>query len=731
MGIMNPTVNSSSVNTSIQKANSYRFDYNYPDPWPEDILYNRFDEAIYDITLYSGVVAVATVRAYNYTSWQEYFPGSLQQNYTWNTSAYADTRYDTINLHCYFKRATGQEFEEDYNWTVNKTNCRAPTSVTVASNNVAPSASIKLSWSGAMWGNDVSVSGYEIWRSTSATGTYTKIATVNVDEEALSGNTYVTSMASNGSYYYKVKTISTPSGYDSDLSTAYATLTTKVTKNTAPTTVSIASTNVAPGASVNLSWSGATAGTNTTISGYAIYRATSASGTYTQIATATSSPKAVTSPTSNGSYYYKVVALSSVSGFNSDLSSVYATLTTNFSKPSKPTVSLSSTYVKSGNVTLSYSSTSGTNNAIKGYNVNRGGSLYQTITTTATSGTLSVPCNPTAGASYTYTVIALGNYSNSDTSDGKTVYTYTDPKAPTIISVSNTQPALGASVTLSWENAEAGALNSIQGYKIYRSTSATGTYTQLGSDISSTATSGSTTVTAPANSGTKYYYKIVTKGQRSNSAQSDYISLGANSTPVAPTLCTAGTIYNSRPRLLITVGTDADGDLQKLSATGWQFSRNSDLSGGDKVLARKSTAQSSAGSFSTTVTQTDPVNASASTTKSITYQIKSWTDDPVVAGATTIKAAHITELQDALDDICDYYDLGTTTWIDCIAGETSTLLWGQHILQIELTIRRIADAINAWDPTTSALGITLPALPTSMVPEATVIEQLRAVIALL
>ena len=633
MGIMNPTVNSSAANATIQKSSSYRFDYNYPDPWPEDILYNRFDEAIYDLTLYSGVVEVATVRAYNYTSWQEYFPGSLQQNYTWNTSAYAETRYDRINLHCHFKRATGEEFEEDYNWTVAKSQCGAPTSVSVASTNVAPNSSVKLSWSGAKYGNDVGLTGYEIWRATSANGTYTKIATVNVDEEDLQGSTYVTSPATNSSYYYKVKTIGNPTAY------------------------------------------------------------------------------------------------------SSELSSVYATLTTKYTNPSTPSLSISANYVKSGNVTLTYSASGGTNNTIKAVNIYRNGTLVATDSFTATSSitnrTYSVPCNPTAGGSYTYTVVAVGQYSNSSTSSGVTVNTYSDPSAPTVLTLSNTQPALGANVTLSWERAAGGSFNAITGYRVFRATSPTGTYTKIGNDISTTAQSGSMTVTAPSNSSTRYYYKVMTLGARSNSAQSAYISLGSNSTPSAPTLNPAGKIYNSRPRLLITVGNDVDGDLQKLAATGWQFSRSADLSGGDKVLARKSTAQSSAGSFNVTVTQTDPVGASAGTTKAINYQVKQWTDNPVVAGATQIKAAHITELQDALDDICNYYNLGTTNWIECVAGQTSTLLWSQHILQIELTIRMIADAVNAWDPTTSSLGITLPALPSSMVPEATVIEQLRAIIPLL
>lgn len=723
MAVMAPTVNANQTDTTISKSNSYLFRYNYVNEWTGD----RYDEAVYTLTLLHNSVEVATATIYNYTGGEGVYPGSLQQNYTYNASAYADYSYDTIELHCHFVTATDNEINEYYYWGVDHTACKAPTTVSVSSTNVAPNASVTLSWSGEIPGNDVIITALEIWRSTSATGTYSKIATTS----GYVSSTTVTSPAANGSYYYKIKVLGNPAAYASPLSTAYATLTTKVTANTAPTSVSVASTNVAPNTNVNLSWSGATHGTNTTISGYAIYRSTSANGTYTLLKTVSSSPTSVASPSANGSYYFKVVAVSSVVGFDSGKSSVYATLTTNFTAPSKPSVSLSATYVKSGNVTLSWSSSNGTNNAIKKYIVYRNGTQLQEITSTAATGSLSVACNPTAGGSYAFTVVAVGNYSNSATSDGVTLYTYSDPVAPQVLQLSNTQPALSASVTLLWQNANAGALNAITGYKVYRATAADGTYTQLGSDISTTATSGSVTVTSPANASTKYYYKVVTKGTRSNSGYSAYIALGSNSTPNAPTLNPCGTTYNSRPRLLVTVGTDADGDLQALQATGWAFTRSSGLSGGSKVLARKSTAVSSASTFNVSVVQSDPVGASATKTESITFAVKSWTDDPVLSGVTVIKAAHITELQGVLDDICDYYDLGRTEWLECVAGQTSTLMWNQHITQINYTIQRIAQAVNEWDSTTSALGITLPNLPTSLTPEATIIEQLRAAITLL
>jgi hypothetical protein len=54
-------------------------------------------------------------------------------------------------------------------------------------------------------------------------------------------------------------------------------------KCTAPTTVTIKPTNVAPNGAATLSWSGAKKGTNNEITGYEIYRSTAANGTYSKI----------------------------------------------------------------------------------------------------------------------------------------------------------------------------------------------------------------------------------------------------------------------------------------------------------------------------------------------------------------------------------------------------------------------------------------------------------------
>lgn len=417
--------------------------------------------------------------------------------------------------------------------------CTAPTSVSLASTTVDAGASTTLSWSGATAGKNNPIRGYVIYRSTSASSGYTELA--NTTSTSYS----VTAPSTMGSkYYYKVATLNTIDG-SQYLSTVYATLTARTyTACTAPTAVSVSSTGVAPGAIVTLSWSGAAAGTNNAITGYQVYRATSATGTYSLLSsvtsTATSGSTTVSAPTTSGSSYcYKVLTVGTKSGYNSGQSSQYATLTCTFTAPSAPsTVTIggsTSAYALSGStITLAWSgATAGTNNAITGYNIYQNGALYvEGLASNVTSQ--SVDVSTAAGDIVSYTVVSLGAYANSVASVARMVYTYSHPSAPTSVSISNFTPDAGTDVTLSWSGAAAGSYNAIASYNIYRATSASGSYALL-TNVTSTEASGSCTLTAPTTMGSSYYYKVQTVGVRSSSGQS---SLYAAVTAKSYTACT-------------------------------------------------------------------------------------------------------------------------------------------------------------------------------------------------
>ncbi len=157
----------------------------------------------------------------------------------------------------------------------------------------ASAESIKITWkkvSGA--------TGYEILRSTSKTGTFEVIAYVD-------GNAAVaytdTGLESQKTYYYKVRSARTLdgfTGYSKD-SSAYSAKTSLY----APSTFKVSNAGYK---SIKLSWSAASCA-----DGYIIYRATSKSGTYKEIARVDGNTLNYTDTglTTNKYYYYKIKTL--------------------------------------------------------------------------------------------------------------------------------------------------------------------------------------------------------------------------------------------------------------------------------------------------------------------------------------------------------------------------------------------------------------------------------------
>lgn len=406
-----------------------------------------------------------------------------------------------------------------------------PSSVTLSSSMASPGASIKLSWSGATAGTNNPITAYEVYRATSSGGTYTLLTTVS--SNTTSGSTTVVAPTTNGAaYYYKVKALGTYSGYHGDQSSAYATLTCEYSVAGAPTSVTLDDTNAAPGANVTLSWTGASAGSGVgnAITAYEVYRATSVDGEYTKLvkvsSTATSGSTTVTAPTENGaSYYYRVKTIGTVSGYDSDQSTAYAALTCTYSAPTAPatvTVNGAATaYAYPGDtVLLAWTgAAAGANNAVTGYEIHQDGEVFVSGLGPSVES-YSVPAHDTAGRSYTYTVVTKGTYSDSVRSDGCVVYAYTDPVAPTAVTVANDHPVAGSRVVLSWTGAAAGGYNAITGYRIYRSTEVNGDQIQLAT-IPTTDGAASCPVTAPAAAGGTYYFRVETVGSYSSSGPSD------------------------------------------------------------------------------------------------------------------------------------------------------------------------------------------------------------------
>ena len=306
---------------------------------------------------------------------------------------------------------------------------------------------------------------------------------------------------------------------------------------TAPTSLTVAKANAAPGETVRVSWSGAQGGTNNAISSYTVYRS-SDGNTWTALQSGiTNAYLDVTAPSTNGAtYHYAVMTVGSVAGYNSARSTATASVKCSFTAPSVSNVKIdngTADVYKAGSAsaTLSWMGTAGTNNPITKYKIQRNGADWQETTETS----YSISAHATPGQSYYYTVIPIGTYSNGSGVGSKTLYTYGLPTAPASVSVSKNNVGPSEDVTLSWSGADGGSYNAITGYRIMRARAADGSYQQVGDDIATTEKSGSVTVTARASNNSSYYYRVITLGERANSDQSSACA-GLTTTWTAPTV---------------------------------------------------------------------------------------------------------------------------------------------------------------------------------------------------
>ena len=197
------------------------------------------------------------------------------------------------------------------------------------------------------------------------------------------------------------------------------------TAPTAPTQITVSKAMATPGESVILSWSGAKAGNNVPIYGYGVFRASSADGEYALLAQtdAETLNLSVTAPASAGSYFYKVMTLGAVDGYNSTLSSAYTQVSVSVTAPTAPSaLSLSQDkQYPGGSAVLSFSGASGgENNEIRGYALwqsstpDSGYEKAETKATSAASGSFTVTA-PQSGSRY-FKVQTLGQNMDGDLS---------------------------------------------------------------------------------------------------------------------------------------------------------------------------------------------------------------------------------------------------------------------------------------------------------------------------
>jgi uncharacterized protein (TIGR02145 family) len=340
-----------------------------------------------------------------------------------------------------------------------------PTGVTAAVTASSPSSSITVSWGSVQGAYD-----YVITRSSSASGSFTQIATT-------SSTTYTNdNLSPNTPYYYKVAARNS-GGTSAESAYAYTT-----TAPGTPTGVNAAATSSSPASSITVSWNSVSGAT-----GYYIYRSTSSSGPYTQIGTSATASYASTGLSAGTTYYYKVAA------YNSSGTGLQSNYTSAATAPGTPT-GVTAAATSSSSITVSWSPVTGAT----GYNVYRStaaGGTYSQIATDITSTSYTNGNGLSANTAYYYKVAAT----NSGGTSAQSSYAAatTGLAAPTNVTATATS---SSSITVSWTTVTGAA-----GYKIYRSMTFNGDYNEIGS-ASSTSTTFTNNTGLAAN--TIYYYRV-------------------------------------------------------------------------------------------------------------------------------------------------------------------------------------------------------------------------------
>ena len=93
-----------------------------------------------------------------------------------------------------------------------------------------------------------------------------------------------------------------------------------------------------------------------------------------------------------------------------------------------------------------------------------------------------------------------------------------------------------------------------------------------------------------------------------------------------------------------------------------------------------------------------------------------WTDDPLTAGETYVKAVHMSEMQEWTALLSEYANNGTPTFTPAVPGETSLALWLTQVQEIRAVLDVISPEHDAW----IEVAVNCP--------RADVMEQIRAVI---
>ena len=451
------------------------------------------------------------------------------------------------------------------------------------------------------WNAVTGAAKYEVYRSYSENGPYTKYSTVT-------GTSYTnTAYLENGTtYYYRVRALNS-----SGVAGAYSSVVYVTYKQTLPAPT-VTGGNDSQGRPT-LKWNAVTGAAK-----YEVYRARSKDGDYIKYSTVTGTSYTNTSYIENGNtYYYKVRALKS-DGTAGAWSSIVSVTYRAASTGTLPAPTVTAGTDSQGRPTLTWKAVTG---AAK-YEVYRARSKdgdyikYSTVTGTSYTNTSYIE----DGNTYYYKVRALDANGTAGAWSSIVSVTYRAAStgtlsAPTVTGSTDSQ----GRPTLKW-NAVTGAAK----YEVYRARSRSGDYIKY-----STVTGTSYTNTSYIEDGNTYYYKVrALKSDGTAGAWSSIVSVtyraASTGTLSAPTV-TGSTDSQGRPTLKWNAVTGAakyeiyrsysrDGSYSKYSTqTSTSYTNSSYLTSGTTYYykVRALDANGNAGPYSAVVSVTCRLKLSA------------------------------------------------------------------------------------------------------------------------
>ncbi|MCH3963530.1 MAG: fibronectin type III domain-containing protein [Clostridium sp.] len=364
---------------------------------------------------------------------------------------------------------------------------------------------IQLDW------NDIpGVEGYNIYRSDSENGVYSKINT-----DGITSNTYIdTELDSGRAYYYKI-TYYYNDGKDESEKSNFASA---ITLPGIPEGLAVTDIDINK---VGLGWNNVLGAQS-----YNIYRSESETGDYSKIGSTSGTSYENTGLESGKTYYYKITAVNGT-GESEKSSGVSAATHNGTPTPALPGVptGLQASGLDEIRIRLNWNNVSGADS----YNIYRSDSEtgeYTKVNIAEVTSNTYEDNGLEAGKTYYYKVTAVNGAGESEKSSGVSATTNNETPTPALPGVPTGLQASGLnenSIGLSWDN-----VSGVQSYNIYRSDSETGEYFKVGN------TSGTTYEDTELEFGKTYYYKVTALNIAGESEKSASVSAATESETPPP-----------------------------------------------------------------------------------------------------------------------------------------------------------------------------------------------------